>query len=394
MITDFNNSINNPAIRGQVSTGNPPALSNPTYYVNQRLKMLRSTLTDFKLLKDANKELIPGGNNGSATWVRFAPTVTNLVPLGDDPTVQNQINGVGAIEYEVTTNNYGLHRVFADRAYRLKQDPAEVYRREIPLNHMETLEEITRNHLITNSDPVYAAQKSGAGLGDIPISVGEMNDTCTPDIREIQAIVDGGLRPKLIPFYKSLGSRYRVLASIGVRSDLNQDSLVIQQMDFDQDAGYITTPQNERDIKLLQVAISEYAKTYVSQPGAPDLNGQFSGTAVGDPAGGIFAHHSLIYGSESFGIGFMKNMGQNIVKKSNNQYLGDPLNRIRETQGWKVDDFGVVVLSKVYDYISVPTSQGAFQFNTDQTMLREKDIAAGGSGVAPEVGNVIQPDIG
>jgi hypothetical protein len=220
-----------------------------------------------------------------------------------------------------------------------------------------------------------------------------MDETCVPDVAEMQAIADGGLRPKNIPFLNSLGSRYRVLASIGVRAELSQDPLVIQQMDFDQDAGYITTPTNEKDVRLLSLAISEYKKAYVSQPGAPDLNGELSGDGVGDPTNGIFAHHSLMYGSESFGLGFMNSMGKTIVKKANSSNLSDPLNRIRETQGWKVDDFGVVVLSKVYDYISVPSNQNSFMFNTDQTMLKERDIARGGSGEAPDVGGVLQPDL-
>lgn len=375
-LTNFGAAITNPQIRAQVSTGNPPALSNATeYFKNGKLEMLRSKLSEFKLMSDAMKQSIADGNNGSGTWVRFAPTVTNLKPLGDDPSVQNQITGVGAVEYEVTTNNYGMHRVFADRQHRLLHNPSDEYRKELPLVHMETLEEIVRNHLIVNSDKIYATDKKTLAQ---PTTIKDMTEDCTPDISEINAAALM-LRTKRIPFFKKLGSRYRVLTSIGVRNDLNSDPLVISVMDFDQDASYITTPQNEKDVKLLHLSIGEYLKTYVSQPGAADLNGD---------KGTVYAHHTLMYGAEAFGIGMMRGMGNVIVKKANNYNLSDPLNRISETQGWKVDDFGVVILTKVIDYVSVPTIQQAFIMDTDQTMLIEADIAAGGTGVAPEIGSI------
>lgn len=383
MLTDFGAAINNPAIRAQVTGGQPPALSNATQHFNPILQMLRTSLADFKLLKDATKQRIQNGTNGSGTWVRFAPTVTELIPLGDDPKNQNQKTGLGAIEYEVTTNNYGLHRVFADREHRLRHDPADIYRRELPVNHMETLEEIVRNHLIVHSDKVYASDKT---TGFIPISVAEMTTDCTPDISELNAIAMTSLRPKLIPFFNNLGSKYRVLASLGVREEFNSDPLVIQQMDFDQTARFITTPQNEIGIQLLHVHISEYIKAYVSQPGAPDLNGDLA-------IAGLHAHHTLVYGRECFGIGFMKNMGTVIVKKANKSNIIDPLNRIRETQGWKVDDFGVAVITKVFDYISTPTLATSYQLNTDQTMQAERLVSQGTPGETPEIGGVLQPDL-
>lgn len=409
--SDYSSNV----IKGQATSGSPairpnitnpdgsavtqPALSNSTQYFDKELEMLRLKTKDFLLLKDAKKAKISSGYNGSGTFVRFAPTVTTLAALGDEVTNQNPINKVAGVQYEVTLDNYGAHRIFGDRDYRLKYNVRDVYAKEMPFHHLETLEEILRNELITNADKVYAGDAT---------SMLTLTATDKPDLAEINAIAID-LRTKLIPTKEGLGGRYRVLASIGVRSDLGDDPLATAVMTYNQNAKYIDNTQEAQDIKLKEIAVTEYKKALVSFPGVTDTitgaDRTTSADITGDSAADVYAHHTLIYGQDAFVVGYMENMGQYIRKYANKSYLGDPLNRVKETQGWKVPEFGTAIITKVFDYISVPTAQKSFHYGTDFTMLSYKaahaQVVSGGAAEAAtdhqasvsQVGTVMQASL-
>lgn len=290
-----------------------------TFYDKTLLELLRHKMKMH--LKFAQKKSMPKNAGDTINFRKIEKLEPALTPLTEGVTPDG--NSIGMTQITASTEQYGDFIEITDVVKFKAIDPILTeYIAELADQANETLDILAREELNTGTNVMYAGGKTdraSLAAGDVLTST---------DVRKVVRF----FRKNYIKPIPGANGDYACLISPDTEFDFFDDSRFLQIAEY----GGNVKPLLDNEVGRL------HNVRFFMTPNAKVFEAATSETTPSD------VHAALFLGKNAYGVTDIKGEGdvKSIIKPLGSSGTEDPLNQ-RQTAGWKVNAFGLVVLEEL-----------------------------------------------